>query len=92
MDRGDCDSPRGHKDSDIAERLSMNAFIFQEASSLPELEELKKSFFLTFTPIRLRIFVIFTISNNNIPVASTLIFPLKIEYFSSLLYQALQNT
>ena len=50
MDRGDCDSPRGHKDSDIAERLSMNAFIFQEASSLPELEELKKSFFFNFYP------------------------------------------
>ena len=73
------DRPWGHKDSDKAEQLSMNAFIFQEASSLPELEELKKNFFLTFTPIRLRIFVIFTISNSNIPVASTLIFPLKIE-------------
>ena len=79
MDRGACDSPWGHKDSDIAERLRMNAFIFREASSLPELEELKKNFFLIFTFIRLRIFVIFTISNNNIPVALTLIFPLKIE-------------
>ena len=44
------DSSWGHKDLDMAERLNMNAFIFQEASSLLELEELKKKFFLHFYP------------------------------------------